>query len=138
MWLNISVTKFQKSKIWVDSFDGFSVGFVMVYSIFSVNTFSWINLQNKITTFNFFGRILIFWNKGNFLVKNLCDKVSKIKNLSWQFCWMFRRLPRGVLQFFCRRCFHGEICETKWPLFNFLDNFQRRPKGQFWMQISPP
>ena len=29
------------------------------------------------------------------MVKNLCDKVSKIKNLSWQFCWIFCWLLRG-------------------------------------------
>ena len=32
----ISVTKFQKSKFWIDSFVAFSVGYVVVYSIFSV------------------------------------------------------------------------------------------------------
>ena len=31
-----SVTKFQKSKFWIDSFVAFSVGYVVVYSIFSV------------------------------------------------------------------------------------------------------
>ena len=37
LWLKISVTKFQKSKTWADSFVGFSVGFVVVYSNFSVD-----------------------------------------------------------------------------------------------------
>ena len=138
MWLKISVTKFQKYKIWVDSFDGFSVSFVMVYFIFSVDTFSMEKFANQNGHFSTFWDNLTFWNKGNFVVKNLCDKVSKIKNLSWQFCWIFPRLRRGVLQFFCRRCFHGEICKTKWPLFNFLDNFQKRPKSQFWMANFPP
>ena len=46
------------------------------------------------------------------MAKNLCDKVSKIKNLRWQFWRIFRWLPRAVLHFFCRPCFHGEICKT--------------------------
>ena len=37
LWRKISVTKFQKSKIWSDSFEGFSVADVVVYLIFSVN-----------------------------------------------------------------------------------------------------
>ena len=31
----------------------------------------------------------------------------------WQFWRIFRWLRRGVLHFFCRPCFHGEICKTK-------------------------
>ena len=37
LWLKISVTKFWKSKIWDDSFKGFSVSFVLMYFIFSVD-----------------------------------------------------------------------------------------------------
>ena len=37
LWLKISVTKFWKSKIWDDSFQGFSVSFVLMYFIFSVD-----------------------------------------------------------------------------------------------------
>ena len=37
LWLKISVTKFWKSKIWDDSFKGFSVSFVLKYFIFSVD-----------------------------------------------------------------------------------------------------
>ena len=37
LWRKISVTKFQKSKIWSDSLEGFSVADVVVYLIFSVN-----------------------------------------------------------------------------------------------------
>ena len=51
------------------------------------------------------------------MTKNLCDKVSQIKKLRWQFRRIFRWLRRGVLHFFCRPCFHGEICKTKWTLF---------------------
>ena len=32
----ISVTKSRKSKFWIDSFVAFSIGYVVVYSIFSV------------------------------------------------------------------------------------------------------
>ena len=52
----------------------------------------------------------------NFVAKNLCDKVSKIKTLILQFRSIFRWLCRGVFNFFCRPCFHGEICKTKWSL----------------------
>ena len=66
----------------------------------------------------------------NIVVKNLCDKVSKIKNLSRQFCCIFHWLSRGVLHFFWGYCFHGEICKTKWPLFDFLEKTE---KSRFWM-----
>ena len=62
-------------------------------------------------------------------MKNLCDKVSKIKNLSRQFCCIFHWLSRGVLHFFWGYCFHGEICKTKWPLFDFLEKTEKR---RFW------
>ena len=114
---NISVTKFQNSKIWDDNFVGFSVGFVRVYSIFLSAQFSWRNLQNKMASF---WRFWKNWKKPNFAAKNLCDKVSKIKNLRWQFCGIFRRLCHGLLCFFCRRCFHGEICKIKWPLLELI------------------
>ena len=65
----------------------------------------------------------------NIVVKNLCDKVSKIKNLSQQFCCIFYWLSRGVLHFFWELCFHGEICKTKWPLFNF---FEKTEKSRLW------
>ena len=54
------------------------------------------------------------------MTKNLCDKVSKIKNLRWQFRRIFCWLRRGVLPFFCRQCFLGDICKTKWTLFIIL------------------
>ena len=38
--------------------------------------------------------------------KNLCDKVSKMKNLRWLSCSFFRADRRGVLRFFGRRIFH--------------------------------
>ena len=37
LWWKISVTKFRDSKIWVDSFEGFSVSFLMVFSFFSLD-----------------------------------------------------------------------------------------------------
>ena len=56
---------------------------------------------------------------GYFKSKNLCDKISKIKNLRLQFSCIFRRDRRGILCFFCRWSFHGEICDTKLPFFYF-------------------
>ena len=53
--------------------------------------------------------------------KNLCDKVSKIKNLRWQFRRIFHWLRHGVLHFFCRPCFLREICKTKWTMCRQLN-----------------
>ena len=63
------------------------------------------------------------------MVKKLCDEVSKIKNLRWQFQRIFRWLCHGVLSFFCWRNFHGEICKTKWPLFYI---WRKTEKYWFW------
>ena len=82
-----------------------------------------VSLKTSATEDNFF---IIIWN---FVVKNLCDKISKMKNLSRQFCWIFHWLSRGVLHFFWGCCFHGEICKTKWPLFDFLEKTEKR---RFW------
>ena len=63
-------------------------------------------------------RFLEFLKKrkmADFKSKILCDKNSKIKNLRWQFSCIFRWLRRGVLRFFSRRCFHGDICRSKSP-----------------------
>ena len=47
--------------------------------------------------------------------KNLCDKVSRMKNLRLLSSSFFRALRRGVLHFLCGRIFHGENRETKSP-----------------------
>ena len=57
--------------------------------------------------------------------KNLCDKVSKMKNLRRLCSSFFRALRRGVLSFLCRRIFHRENRETKWPVLAF---FPKKPK----------
>ena len=44
--------------------------------------------------------------------KNLCDKVSTMKNLRLLSSSFFRARRRGVLHFFGRRIFHGENRET--------------------------
>ena len=69
------------------------------------------------------------------MIKNLCDKVSKIKKWRWQFRRIFRWLRRGVLHFFCRPCFHGEICKTKWTLFILFR--VASILHRFVLQISP-
>ena len=56
----------------------------------------------------------------NFKLKNLCDKSLKIKNLRWQFFCIFRCLLHGALCFFCRRCFHGEIWQSKLPVLKIF------------------
>ena len=101
----------------------------MVYSIFSINTFLMEKFANQNGLFSTFWDNLTFWKKGNFVVQNLCDKVSKIKNLRWQFRSIIRWACRGVFNFFCQPCFHGEIYETKWR--NILKS------DHFVLQISP-
>ena len=60
--------------------------------------------------------------------KNLCDKVSKMKNLRLLSFSFFRADRRGVLRFFCRRIVHGENRETKSPVFTFLKKAEKRRK----------
>ena len=73
----------------------------------------------------------------NFVAKNLCDKISKIKNLRWQFRSIFRWLC--VFNFFCRPCFYGEIYETKWTFFQPFASTRRNilKSDHFVLQISP-
>ena len=52
--------------------------------------------------------------------KNLCDKVSKIKNLRWLSSSFFRAVRRGILRFFGGRIFHRENRETKWSVLSFF------------------
>ena len=61
--------------------------------------------------------------------KNLCDKVSKMKNLRLLSCSFFRADRRGVLRFFSRHIFHRENCKTKSTVFTFLK--KRRKVGAF-------
>ena len=58
--------------------------------------------------------------------KNLCDKVSKMKNLRLLSCSFFRADRRGVLRFFGRRIFHGENRETKSPVLTFWKKAEKR------------
>ena len=57
MWWKISVTKFRKSKIWVDSFVAFSIGFLVVYSIFSGDTVFMVKSAKQN------GHFSTFWKK---------------------------------------------------------------------------
>ena len=107
--------KIQKSEMTVSK--DFPLALSWCTPFFLSAQFSWRNLQNKMASF---WRFWKNWKKPNFAAKNLCDKVSKIKNLRWQFCGIFRWLRHGLLCFFCRRCFHGEICKIKWPLSELI------------------
>ena len=76
-------------------------------------------------------RFLEFLKKrkmANFKLKNLCDESSKIKNLRWQFSCIFRCLRRGVLRFFCRCRYQGDICRSKSPV---LQNSEKDEKWAF-------
>ena len=82
-------------------------------------------------------RVCIFWkflqfllyNYGNFMSKNLCDKVSKIEKLRWLLRRNFRRLYPSVLHFFCGHCFHGKFCKT------LLKNLKT---ATIWQRNYPP
>ena len=52
--------------------------------------------------------------------KNLCDKVSKIKNLRWLSSSFFRAVRRDILRFFARHIFHGENRKTKSHILSFF------------------
>ena len=115
----ISVTKFRKLKIWDGYLVRFSVLIVVVYSIFSVDAF----FTEKNAKQN--GLFWVFSKKRKSMKmfrKNLCDKVSKMKNLRLLSCSFFRADRRGVLRFFGRRIFHRENCETKSPVLSFFKN----------------
>ena len=73
-----------------------------------------------------FSKFLKKWKMAKFKSKNLCDESSKIKNLRWQFSCIFCCLRRSVLRFFCRRCYHGDICRSKSP------NLQIFKKDEKW------
>ena len=70
----------------------------------------------------------------------LCDEKSlwqsfKNKKMRWQFRRIFRWLRRGVLNFFCRPCFHGESCKTNGCK---MDATLKMIKSvHFVLQISP-
>ena len=66
------------------------------------------------------------WKFLKMCCKNLCEKVSKIKNWTCTFYSFFRALCRGVLCFFCWCIFHGENCEKKSPFFSFFQKSQNR------------
>ena len=62
---------------------------------------------------------------GYFKSKNPCDKISKIKLLRLQSCWIFCCGRCGILCFFCRCCSHGDICNSKWPFFQFFEKVKK-------------
>ena len=81
----------------------------------------------------------------NFKSKNLCDKSLKIKNLRWQFSCIFRWLRRGILRFFCRCRYHGDICRSKSPVLQISEKDEKwafscgkiRPLEMIFFAVSP-
>ena len=65
---------------------------------------------------------------GYFISKNLCDKISNIKNLRLQFSCIFRRDRRGILRFSV-----GEVFMEKFAIQNchFFDFQKNRKKANF-------
>ena len=103
MWWKISVTKFQNSKIWDDSFKGFSVGFVMVYSVFSVGAI----FMEKYAKQN--DHFLTFWEK----LKNT-DFEGQISH------------PKMHFQFFSTGLSSCSVREDRFAPQNFYPGHQTR------------
>ena len=91
-------------------------------SFFLSTHFSRRKSQNKMACFGFFSKKPKVSRKFR---KNLCDKVSKMKNLRLLLSCIFRADRRGVLRFFGRRIFHGENRETKSSVFTFFEKSQK-------------
>ena len=89
----ISVTKFWKSNFWIDSFVAFSVGYVVEYSIFSVDAV----FMEKFATQN-----RLFWHfsknqKNADFVRQITNPKMHSQNF-WLFlsCSIFRWLRHGI------------------------------------------
>ena len=121
----ISVTKFWKSNFWIDSFVAFSVGYVVEYSIFSVDAV----FMEKFATQN-----RLFWHfsknqKNADFVRQITTPRMHPQNF-WLFlsCSIFRWLCHGIQYFFWRGCFWGAIRETKSPVFRIFAQNLSSPK----------
>ena len=79
MWWKISVTKFRKSKIWVDSFVAFYIGFLVVYSIFSGDTVFMVKFAKQNGHFLTFSKT---WKKLILNIKFLNQNCTKL-NFLW-------------------------------------------------------
>ena len=93
-------------------------------------------------------RFLEFLKKqkmANFKSKNLCDKSLKNKNLRWQFSCIFCWLRCGILRFFCRCRYHGDICRSKSPVLQISEKHEKwaflygkiRPLEMIFFAFSP-
>ena len=54
--------------------------------------------------------------------KNLCDKVLKMKNMSWLFFSIFHALRCGVFLFYYSLLYVGAFFVVRSPLLNFSNN----------------
>ena len=81
--------------------------------------FSSRKTQNKLVSFEFLKK---YWKSMEMFCKNLCDKVSKMKNLRLLSSSFFRADRHGVFCFHCRCNFLGENCKTNLPVFTFFEN----------------
>ena len=97
------------------------------FSTFILMFKTYLRCGHKFLLFFWITIVLTVWILENFVVKNLWDKVSKIKNLRWLFWRIFRWLCHSVLHFFYRHFFYGEICKTKCPLFKFSEKSKKCP-----------
>ena len=105
------------------------------FSTFILMFKTYLRCGHKFLLFFWITIFLTVWILENFVVKNLCDKVSKIKNLRWLFWRIFRWLCHSVLHFFCRHFFMEKFAKQNVHFSSFLKNPKNAP---IELQISPP
>lgn len=74
------------------------------------------------------GQFLLFlkkWKSLKIFCKNLCNKVSKMKNMRWLFSSFFCADCNGILCFFGRWILQGGNPETKSPVLTFFKNIEK-------------
>ena len=119
------MTKLWKSKNWIDSFVAFSIGYVMVYFVFSGGAIFMEKFVKQICLFWDFSKI----HKNTDFVLQITPPRMHCRNF---FLFLsrsiFRWLRRGILQFFCSCCLYGAIYKTKLSVFRFFNENFSSPK----------
>ena len=64
------------------------------------------------------------WESLKTCFKNLCDKVSKMRIMSWLFFSIFHALRRGVFLFYYSLLYVGAFFVVRSPIFNFSNKLK--------------
>ena len=111
------MTKLWKSKIWIDSFVAFFVGYVMVYFVFSRGAIFMEKIAKQNCLFWDFSKYL---KNADFVVQITPPRMHSQNFFQFLSRSIFRWLRRGILQFFCSRCLCGVISKTKLTVFRIF------------------